>query len=147
MSHSVLYVYVSEDRKIGIHGYTHGTMTSARFAKAPYLITPIGYKPKLDGNQLKDHDYNPKYGGVDAKGPIIKPEDSGLTFIDAWSDTGRCSSYGYTARRSIQCRCCLPPYRRGLSSAFRRFPWSLTVRHSYRCTPSSRCKRHSSGHC
>lgn len=88
MSHSVLYVYVSEDRKIGIHGYTHGTMTSARFAKAPYLITPIGYKPKLNGNQLKDHDYNPKYGGVDAKGPIIKPEDSGLTFIDAWSDTG-----------------------------------------------------------
>lgn len=88
MQKGVLYVYVTADRRVGIHGYGFTTLASARFAKAPYLITPSGYLPKLTGEQLKDPEYNPIYDGVEAKAPIIKPADSGLWFIDGWSDSG-----------------------------------------------------------
>ena len=89
MKYAVLYVS-THDNRIGIHGFGFETLSAARFAKVPLLVTPEGYKPKLTGVQLKDESYDPIYkypdGECRPKNPVVKREVAEICFIDGWTD-------------------------------------------------------------
>lgn len=87
MKYLVLYVHTAEGR-CGLHGFMFDTLPAARFAKVPNLVTPMGYRPKLSGVELKNPDYDPIYkykdGVCRVKESIVKREVAEITFVDGW---------------------------------------------------------------
>lgn len=87
MKYLVLYIHTADGR-CGFHGYMFDTLPAARFAKVPNLVTPIGYRTKLTGPELKNVDYDPVYkypdGECRVKESIVKREASSIVFVDGW---------------------------------------------------------------
>ena len=87
MKYLVVYVHI-DDGRCGFHGFMFNTLESARFAKVPNLVTPVGYRPKLTGVELKSDKCDPIYkypdGECRVKNPIIKRENSEIAFVDGW---------------------------------------------------------------
>ena len=73
---------------VGIHGYFFNELDSVRYAGVPVLITPLGYKDKPTGPQLKDESYNPtweKWGySKTLKEDKVVTGSKCVTILDAW---------------------------------------------------------------